>query len=158
MKPSEESTGSSTPRSVQLSSFRPSKNNCRRHANGITELRLKESEVSAHMQAWLCAYLTEQRFLVLGSFGIRVLEGEVAVAGTTLRADGETHWVHASYCHAIPVLRTRPQTRLELHMDPCAPALRQLGRLSPLFRNLWNEPASLSFDIVSGPASLGSQG
>ena len=65
----------------------------------------------------------------------------MTVAGATLRADGDTHWVHAPHCHAIPVLRTREHTRLELHADPDAHALRQLGRLSPLFRRMWNETA-----------------
>ncbi|KAI6777939.1 Polynucleotide 5'-hydroxyl-kinase-like protein [Emericellopsis cladophorae] len=57
-------------------------------------------------------------------------------------------WHYGASAEGKRVLRSRRQTRLELHMDPCAPALRQLGRLSPLFRNLWNEPASLSFDIL----------
>lgn len=65
----------------------------------------------------------------------------MTVAGATLRPDGDTHWVHAPHCHAVPVLRTREHTRLELHIDPYAHALRQLGCLSPLFRRIWNEPA-----------------
>ena len=76
----------------------------------------------------------------------------MTVAGATLRADGNTHWVHAPHCHAIPVLRTREHTRLELHVDPDARALRQLGRLSPLFRRMWNEPTT-GTDASPHPAS-----
>lgn len=74
----------------------------------------------------------------------------MTVAGATLRPDGDTHWVHAPHCHAIPVLRTREHTRLELHADPDAHALRQLGRLTPLFRRMWNEPADPVANL-SGP-------
>ncbi|POR32012.1 Polynucleotide 5'-hydroxyl-kinase GRC3 [Tolypocladium paradoxum] len=109
---------------VAYSSFRLTKHNHRTKANGVVELRLDDSE----------------RFLVLGSFGIRILSGEVTVAGATLRPCQRTHWVHAAHCHAIPVLRTAEKTRLELHSDPAAESLRKLGRLSPLFRRIWNDP------------------
>ena len=63
----------------------------------------------------------------------------MTVAGASLRPSSDIQWIHAPHCHAVPVLRTRENTRLELHGDPNAPALRQLGRLSPLFRKIWNE-------------------
>ncbi|UNI17872.1 Polynucleotide 5'-hydroxyl-kinase grc3, variant 2 [Purpureocillium takamizusanense] len=56
-----------------------------------------------------------------------------------LRPGETTYWVHAPHCHAVPVLRTTERTRLELHSDPKAESLRKLGRLSPLFRGIWNE-------------------
>ncbi|KAF4126054.1 polynucleotide 5'-hydroxyl-kinase GRC3/NOL9 [Geosmithia morbida] len=108
---------------VQFSSFRPTKQNCRVRTDGITELRLGGSE----------------RFVVLGSFGVKVLEGEVTVAGALLRPDDDVHWVHAPLCHSLPVLRNRENTRLQLHSHTDSLALRQLGRLSPLFRKMWNE-------------------
>lgn len=79
---------------------------------------------------------------MLGSFGIRVIRGEVNVAGASFRATEAVHWVHAPSCHAIPVLRCAEKTGLELYPDPCARSLRQLGRLSPLFRKMWNEPTN----------------
>ncbi|KAI9147756.1 Polynucleotide 5'-hydroxyl-kinase GRC3 [Paramyrothecium foliicola] len=109
---------------IQYSSFRPTKRNQKVKGPGIVELNLEESE----------------RFLVLGSFGIRVLAGGITVAGATLRPSDKIYWVHAPHCHALPVLRTAENTHLELHEDSLARDLRLLGRLSPLFRKLWNDP------------------
>ncbi|KAF4997371.1 hypothetical protein FGRMN_3956 [Fusarium graminum] len=114
-------------RITQYSSFRLSKQNHRVKAGGVTELRLSSSE----------------RFLIIGSFGIRVIQGEVTLAGATLYPSEGIEWVHAPHCHAIPVLRTAEETRLELHPDQSARGLRQLGRLSPLFRKIWNEPTDV---------------
>ncbi|KAF4334411.1 polynucleotide 5 hydroxyl-kinase grc3 [Fusarium beomiforme] len=108
---------------TQFSSFRLSKQNHRVKAGDIIELRLSSSE----------------RFLVIGSFGIKVIQGEVVLAGATLYPSETIEWVHAPHCHAVPVLRTTEATRLELHPDRNAQDLRQLGRLSPLFRKIWNE-------------------
>ncbi|RGP70419.1 polynucleotide 5 -hydroxyl-kinase grc3 [Fusarium sporotrichioides] len=108
----------------EYSSFRLSKQNHRVKTGGVMELELSESE----------------RFLVLGSFGIRVIQGEVRLAGATLYPSETIEWVHAPHCHAVPVLRTTEETTLELHPDSNARGLRQLGRLSPLFRKIWNEP------------------
>ncbi|KXH39145.1 hypothetical protein CSAL01_03176 [Colletotrichum salicis] len=108
----------------QFSTFRPSKSNSRRVARGILELRLHDSE----------------RFLVLGSYGIKVLDGEITIAGASVRASDGTKWVHAPHCHAIPVLRCSEETKLELHPHPQGAGLRKLERLSPLFRSLWHEP------------------
>lgn len=87
--------------------------------------------------------------MVLGSFGIRVLRGEVTIAGACLRPSETIQWIHAPHCHAVPVLRSAENTGLELHPDNAARGLRQLGRLSPLFRKMWNEPA----DATSGKRS-----
>ncbi|KAJ3955867.1 Polynucleotide 5'-hydroxyl-kinase grc3 [Colletotrichum tropicale] len=81
-----------------------------------------------------------QRFLVLGSYGIKVISGEVTVAGATIRPTDGIQWVHAPHCHGIPVVRCSDETTLELHPHPQAASLRKLERLSPLFRSLWNEP------------------
>ncbi|KAM0209669.1 hypothetical protein ACHAQD_011089 [Fusarium lateritium] len=115
-----------TPQKVtQYSSFRLSKQNHRVKAGGVIELRLSSSE----------------RFLIIGSFGVRVIQGEVTLAGATLYPSETIEWVHAPHCHAIPVLRSAEETRLELHPDQISRGLRQLGRLSPLFRKIWNEPS-----------------
>ncbi|KAI3537018.1 hypothetical protein CABS01_05072 [Colletotrichum abscissum] len=108
----------------QFSTFRPGKSNSRRVAGGILELRLHDSE----------------RFLVLGSYGIKVLDGEITIAGASVRPPDGIKWVHAPHCHAIPVLRCSEETRLELHPHPQGASLRKLERLSPLFRSLWHEP------------------
>ncbi|OHW99606.1 polynucleotide 5 -hydroxyl-kinase grc3 [Colletotrichum incanum] len=108
----------------QFSTFRPTKSNSRKIAGGILELRLHDSE----------------RFLVLGSYGIRVANGEVTVSGASIRPSDGIKWVHAPHCHAIPVLRCTEETKLELHPHPQGASLRKLERLSPLFRSLWHEP------------------
>ncbi|KAH6996866.1 hypothetical protein EDB80DRAFT_135761 [Ilyonectria destructans] len=126
-------SSSSSQNIIQYSSFRPTKRNHRIKTGGVVELRLEESE----------------RFLVLGSFGIRVLRGEVTIAGACLRPSETIKWIHAPHCHAVPVLRSAENTGLELHPDNAARGLRQLGRLSPLFRKMWNEPA----DATSGRRS-----
>ncbi|KID60757.1 Protein grc3, partial [Metarhizium hybridum] len=108
--------------------------NCRTKAGGALELTLDEGE----------------RFLVLGSFGIRVLGGEVTLAGATLHAAENIHWVSAPHCVALPVIRTIQDTQLELHNDPNTSGLRKLGRLSPLFRRIWNEPSETVDGIMAG--------
>ncbi|SCV32174.1 probable Polynucleotide 5'-hydroxyl-kinase GRC3 [Fusarium fujikuroi] len=110
-------------RAIPYSSFRLSDQNHRVKKGGVVELRLSSKE----------------RFPIIGSFGIKVIQGEVVLAGATLYPAETIEWVHAPYCHAVPVLRTKEQTRLELHPDKNAQGLRQLGRLSPLFRKMWNE-------------------
>ncbi|KAM0466335.1 hypothetical protein ACHAPV_001294 [Trichoderma viride] len=77
-------------------------------------------------------------FIVIGSFGIKIMAGEVTVFGATLRPSDPIHWIHAPHCHAIPVLRTSEKVSLELHNDPNADSLRRLSRLSPLFKGIWS--------------------
>ncbi|KYK60765.1 grc3 [Drechmeria coniospora] len=125
---------------VNLSSFRLTKQNSRAKADGIVEVRLTDSEVRVSASITAAAADELQRFLVLGSFGLRVLSGEITVAGATIRPSDRTHWIHAPQCHALPVMRTAEETRFEMHNDPTADGLRKLGRLSPLFRGIWHEP------------------
>ncbi|KAL9483950.1 hypothetical protein ACSS6W_002739 [Trichoderma asperelloides] len=106
-----------------FSSFLLGKNNCRTTSQGTVALKLRDSE----------------RFIVIGSFGIKVIAGEVTVFGATLRPSDPIHWIHAPHCHAIPVLRTSEKVSLELHNDPNADSLRRLSRLSPLFKGIWSE-------------------
>ncbi|KEY67913.1 hypothetical protein S7711_02124 [Stachybotrys chartarum IBT 7711] len=115
-------------KSIQYSSFRPSKRNHLVKAGGVIELRLAQTE----------------RFMVLGTFGVRVLTGEVTVLGSFIRASETVHWVSAPHCYAVPVLRTSENTSLELHNDPNTNSLRGLGPLSPLFRGIWNEASASS--------------
>lgn len=75
------------------------------------------------------------------------------MTGATIRPSDDIQWVHAPHCHAIPVLRTAERTRLEIHQDPNAQGLRRLGRLSPLFRRLWNEQVDSGHVNLGGKAS-----
>ncbi|KAL7919292.1 hypothetical protein ACQKWADRAFT_207427 [Trichoderma austrokoningii] len=117
-----------------FSSFLLSKNNCRTTPQGAIALKLRDSE----------------RFIVIGSFGIKVIAGEVTVFGATLRPSDPIHWIHAPHCHAIPVLRTSEKVSLELHNDPTAESLRRLRHLSPLFKGIWSESKDGSTETSLG--------
>ncbi|PHH90549.1 hypothetical protein CDD83_3311 [Cordyceps sp. RAO-2017] len=125
-------------RPVTYSSFPLSKlNYCIK--GDVAELRLEENE----------------RFLIVGSFGIRVVAGEVTVAGAALRPSDCVHYVHAPHCHSLPVLRTAENTSLELHNHPEAKPLRLLGKLSPLFQNIWNDsPPETTEKRPQGPTTF----
>ncbi|KAH6686882.1 GRC3 protein [Plectosphaerella plurivora] len=116
-------TAIASPLLKQYSTFRANKSNSRRLPSGVLQLKLSESE----------------RFVILGSFGVRVNTGEVTLAGATLGPSEAPFWVHAAQCHALPVLRCSEATKLEIHPHPSSSKLRQLERLSPLFRSLWND-------------------
>ncbi|GAO18597.1 hypothetical protein UVI_02061900 [Ustilaginoidea virens] len=63
------------------------------------------------------------------------------MAGAILRASDTIYWAQAPQCLALPVIRTIQDSTLEIHNDPNSNNLRRLGRLSPLFRRIWNEGA-----------------
>ncbi|KAI1210236.1 uncharacterized protein F4807DRAFT_424345 [Annulohypoxylon truncatum] len=115
---------------VQLSSFKPSKNNYQIRKDGKIVMKLSDGE----------------RLVILGSYGIRVTSGEMTINGATLRSADKVYWVDAPYCHALPVVRCSESATTELLPHPNATALRSLGKLSPYFRKLWNEsdPSSLA--------------
>jgi polynucleotide 5'-hydroxyl-kinase GRC3/NOL9 len=117
----------STQRSVlHHSSFRPSKGNYQRNQNGQVTLRVPEGE----------------RLVILGSYGIEVTQGELTIAGATIRTNDPISWVHSPHCHAIPVIRTTKDSTVELRSNPAAVPLREFERLNPVFNRLWNEPVA----------------
>ncbi|KAK3990971.1 hypothetical protein QBC44DRAFT_288130 [Cladorrhinum sp. PSN332] len=111
---------------IQYSSFKPNKKNYQRKPDGQIQITTSEGE----------------RFVILGSYGIKVQEGEATIAGATLTPLDPTQWVHAPHCHALPVLRTSEGVIVELHPHPGAQSLRQLAKLNPVFGRLWNESAA----------------
>jgi polynucleotide 5'-hydroxyl-kinase GRC3/NOL9 len=80
--------------------------------------------------------------VVLGSYGLKLTEGEVTVAGATLRPHDAVSWINAPLCHAIPVVRTTRDSVLELQPSPGATSLRDLEKLNPVFGRLWNDQGS----------------
>ncbi|XWW99294.1 hypothetical protein V2A60_007303 [Cordyceps javanica] len=126
-------SGASTPKIVPYSSFRLNKQNHRKSKDGYSELRLTNSE----------------RFIVLGSFGIKVRSGEVSILGATLTASETIHWIHSPHCHALPVIRTSEKTRLELHNDRADGSLLCLSSLSPLYQRIWHEKEGQPDDTAS---------
>ncbi|KAL2163458.1 hypothetical protein VTH06DRAFT_5516 [Thermothelomyces fergusii] len=107
----------------QHSSFKPSKTNFQKKTGGRSILTTREGE----------------RLVILGSYGVKVCEGEATLAGAILTPSDPIQWVHAPHCHAVPVLRTADDTVLELRSHPAAKELRQLAALNPVFARLWNE-------------------
>ncbi|OTA99145.1 hypothetical protein M426DRAFT_94378 [Hypoxylon sp. CI-4A] len=118
---------------AQLSNFRPSKNNCQRRKDGRTVLKLSEGD----------------RLVILGNYGIRVTAGELTINGAILKNSDKVYWVNAPHCHALPVIRCPEAANLELLPHPHAIDLRSLGKLSPQFRKLWNEPSPSDKDTAS---------
>ncbi|KAK0611536.1 hypothetical protein B0T14DRAFT_530611 [Immersiella caudata] len=115
---------------TQYSTFRPDKQrkNYQQKPDGWELLKLGEGE----------------RLVILGSFGIKVTDGELTVSGAVLNGSNTAHWIHAPHCHAVPVLRANSPAMVELHQHPAAQSLRQLARLNPVFGKLWNESQSTS--------------
>ncbi|KAL2117466.1 hypothetical protein VTJ04DRAFT_7126 [Mycothermus thermophilus] len=109
----------------QHSSFKPSKDNPKKKSGGRLVLTTREAE----------------RLVVIGSFGIRVREGEATISGAILTPADGIQWVHAPLCHAVPVIRTSEETVLEFHPHPVARGLRQLAHLNPVFGKLWEDGA-----------------
>ncbi|PSR90896.1 hypothetical protein BD289DRAFT_430164 [Coniella lustricola] len=112
---------------VQLSSTTLNRANSQRRADGTVLLRLTDSS---------------ERLVILGNYGFRVKHGEASIYGAALTPSDAIHWVHAPYCHALPVLRCSENSMVELHSHPEAPALRSLARLSPTFTSLWSRPVA----------------
>ncbi|TLS23591.1 uncharacterized protein PpBr36_06442 [Pyricularia pennisetigena] len=111
---------------VYFSSFKASKQNFQRKPHGISVLKLSEGE----------------RLVILGSYGLRVKNGLISIAGATLQARSGVTWIHSPHCHALPVIRCSEDVTLELCPHPAASDLRDLGRLSPKFEKLWNDAAA----------------
>ncbi|KAK7754378.1 Polynucleotide 5'-hydroxyl-kinase grc3 [Diatrype stigma] len=123
------------PPPILFSNFKPSKSNYQKRKDGRLHLKLVDGE----------------RLVILGSYGIQVTSGEVTVNGATLGKSKKIYWVDAPYCHALPVVRCPEKAALDLHSHPRASTLRELGRLSPYFRRLWNdtpEPSDSTFKIL----------
>ncbi|KAK4198802.1 hypothetical protein QBC40DRAFT_283039 [Triangularia verruculosa] len=110
-------------RQPQYSSLKPHKKNYQQKPDGSVMLRTSDGE----------------RLVILGSYGVKVQQGEASIAGAQLTPLDPTQWIHAPHCHALPVLRTSEDTMVELHPHPAAEGLRQLARLNPAFGKLWNE-------------------
>lgn len=87
-------------------------------------------------------YLQRLKLPIVGQYGVRVVRGEAWISGATIRPSSEVTWISSSLCYSSPVLRCPHASVLELHQDPTSDGLRNLGRLSPLFRGIWNRVRS----------------
>lgn len=129
---------------IQLSSISPDSSIIQKKADGTAVLKFADnSEVRLPSIVAFSSFLTEtQRIVLLGSYGIKVKNGEASICGASLYPSDTIQWVHAPHCHALPVLRCAENAIVEIHPHPHAAKLRNLERLSPVFGNLWNETAS----------------
>jgi polynucleotide 5'-hydroxyl-kinase GRC3/NOL9 len=84
-----------------------------------------------------------ERLVILGSYGLEVSQGELTIAGATIRQGDPVIWVQSPHCHAIPVIRTTKDSVLQLQSHPGTGPLRDLEKLNPVFGRLWNEPATV---------------
>ncbi|ORY58887.1 uncharacterized protein BCR38DRAFT_413202 [Pseudomassariella vexata] len=109
-----------------LSTFKRTKSNLQKKSGGKLQLKLSSGE----------------RLVILGSYGLRVIIGDVTICGAVLRPSEKIHWIHAPHCHALPVIRCPDEAVLELENHPDVDDLRKLGNLSPHFQRLWNEESS----------------
>ncbi|KAJ4388115.1 Polynucleotide 5'-hydroxyl-kinase grc3 [Gnomoniopsis smithogilvyi] len=112
---------------IQLSSISPESSSIQKKADGTAVLKFAESS---------------ERIVLLGSYGVKVKNGEASICGASLYPSDKVQWVHVPHCHALPVLRCSEQSIVEIHSHPASHKLRSLERLSPVFGNLWNEAAS----------------
>ncbi|KAJ4414799.1 Polynucleotide 5'-hydroxyl-kinase grc3 [Gnomoniopsis sp. IMI 355080] len=109
---------------IQLSSISPDSSTIQKKADGTAVLKFADSS---------------ERIVLLGSYGVKVKNGDASICGASLYPSDSIQWVHAPHCHALPVLRCSEKSVIEIHSHQASRNLRNLERLSPVFGNLWNE-------------------
>ncbi|KAE9369520.1 hypothetical protein N431DRAFT_345755 [Stipitochalara longipes BDJ] len=110
--------------SINLSSFKPSKDTIREVGDGSVSVRLAPGE----------------RLVVLGQFEVCVQKGQITLMGSILKPSKHSYRVFASSSHSLPVMRclATDSESAELRLHPCEVGLGSLEVLSPLFGRLWN--------------------
>lgn len=94
--------------------------------------------------------------MIAGLYGLKLVSGHITVQGASIRPSEDVHWVHASHIHAIPVIRTHQETCLQLLSDLGSVGLQNMGRLSPLYYQIWwrrseeasAQPGERTFEMV----------
>ena len=75
---------------------------------------------------------------LVGEYDVEVTEGITTVYGTILRPDRGVHRVFAPSTHPLPQIQAR-QDGTVVKISNTNKSIRKLERLSPLFRNIWND-------------------
>ncbi|QSZ31138.1 hypothetical protein DSL72_000701 [Monilinia vaccinii-corymbosi] len=108
-----------------LSTFRPSDDNTRVLKSRALALKLAP--------------------VLLGQCNLEVVEGQITILGSILKASTLKHRIHAAASHSLPVIRCPDgeisPAVLHLHQSDCG--MRSLESLSPLFGKLWNDDAQV---------------
>ena len=118
----EEATTVTPPRNalaVQLSTFRPTKDNVFLDSEAALDLSLKCDETATFV----------------GEYYFTVITGIVTIYGSVLRTDSNPQRVYALSTLALPQIQAR-QSNTTIRVSSIKSTLRKLEKLSPLFRNM----------------------
>ncbi len=124
------------PAPAQLSSFRPSQHNVSRDDDNCLEVTLHNDETVT----------------VVGEYELTVTSGVATVYGTVLRASSGEQYIYAPSTQALPQIQARLDGT-SIRLSSANSGIRKLGKLSPLFRNIWAlEPKGRSFALLGSTA------
>ncbi|KAA8566504.1 hypothetical protein EYC84_009063 [Monilinia fructicola] len=96
-----------------------------------------------------------ERLVLLGQCDLEVVEGQITILGSILKASALRHQIYAAASHSLPVIRC-PDGEINpavLHLHQSDRGMRSLESLSPLFGKLWNEGAQVFGSGSSYPAA-----
>ncbi|PNS17251.1 Polynucleotide 5'-hydroxyl-kinase grc3 [Sphaceloma murrayae] len=82
-----------------------------------------------------------------GIYDLLVREGAVSIYGAYLPASSERHRVFAPLSHALPVIKARRESVVEILSVECE--LSSLVRLSPLWNRIWKQWQGHSFALAT---------
>jgi len=88
-----------------------------------------------------------ENLAIIGLYDILVKFGAVSIYGATLRASTRMYRVYAPASHALPVVECSPVGKAQIKIRVAKNDLRDLVRLSPLFKRLWNKDKDVREEI-----------
>ncbi|KAI9666339.1 MAG: hypothetical protein M1821_004274 [Bathelium mastoideum] len=83
------------------------------------------------------------KITLLGQYGLQVRDGEVHIYGAVLKKSEAIYLVSCPTTHALPSLSCGSGAA-KIRITRCSQSIRNLGTLSPLFRNIWDHHRSIS--------------
>ena len=127
-------TPSRTSLAVQLSTFRPIKDNINQDDDEVLEVALQHDETATF----------------IGEYEVSVVSGVITVYGAVLRSGSFPKRIYAPSTLALPQIQARQQNTM-IRISSVKSTLRKLDKLSPLFRNIWVSSSSdgRSFALLS---------
>ena len=106
---------------IQYSNFTPKDSNVVRDDEHCFEFCMQENETATF----------------IGEYELSVTGGIITIYGTVLRPNSAPTRVFAASVSALPQIQAR-QSNTTVRILSIKSGLRKLGKLSPLFRNIWN--------------------
>lgn len=107
---------------ISLSTWSPTNENVWMITERAVGIRMKQGETATF----------------IGQYEIKVRKGMVSIYGAWLTVDGLTQRVFAPSTHALPPIACMSQ-EAEIVLMSCRRTMRHLSRVSPLYRNIWNQ-------------------